>query len=334
MTVTPSLVGAIDGENLAFAVARADPELRLDAVRHYKTREFPTFTDAVQSYTHEQRLQTSGLQLGLAVAGVAKGDVISQVNCPWYISVSGLTSHLGVAPLIINDFAAIAWSLSSVTTARMRTIGAAVPKAVAPGCTFLALGTGAGLGAATLVVDEAGSTTVMSSEAGHSSFSPQSAREDALLGALRGKYGHVSFERLLAASGLLYIYGWLAESDGQKADPLLAAEDIVSAAVGRRHPRAVEAVDLFVEILGSFVGNSVLTAGAFDGAFLVGPLLGSMLPVLQSPRFRAAFIGKGRMKKMLNPVPTSFVDDDDARLHGVATALRNRRAGRLTPLAA
>lgn len=103
--------------------------------------------------------------------------------------------------------------------------------------------------------------------------------------------------------------------------------------MARSDRRAVEAVDIFSEILGSFVGNSVLAAGAFDGVFLVSPLLGSMLPTLQCSRFRAAFTGKGRMKKMLDPVPISFVPEEEARLYGLATALLARQAAQM-PLAA
>jgi glucokinase len=329
----PNMVGAIDGENVSFAIAGAGPELRLEAVRHFKTSEFPTFTDALQRYTREQQLSTKGLELGLAVAGVAKGDVISQANCRWYISVSGLRAFLAAEPLILNDFAAIAWSVASATAGRLKPIGAAMPRAVSPGRTFLVVGTGSGLGAATLVSDESGAVTVMGSEGGHCSFSPQNAREDALLAALRKKHGHVSFERLLSASGLQSIYAWIGERDGQ-AVPAPEAPKIVTAALSRRDPRSVEALEIFTEILGSFAGNAVLSAGAFDGVFLVSPLLGAVLPAIQGTRFRSAFTGKGRMKKMLDPVPTSFVPDEDGPLYGTARALLSRRGSQRMALAA
>ena len=331
--MTPKMVGAIEGANVSFAIARAEPELRLDAVRHFKTSDFPTFTDALQCYTREQQLPTSGLEFGLAVAGVAKGDVISQANCRWYISVSGLRAFLGNDPLIINDFAAIAWSVSTVAGSRLKALGGVMPRPLAPGRTCLVVGTGSGLGVATLMSDDKGSVTVIGSEGGHSSFSPQNAREEALLAALRKKFGHVSFERLLAGAGLQNIHGWLGERDGRPSAPP-QWEAIVAAGIAKRDPRAAEAVEIFADVFGSFVGNATLCAGAFDGVFLVSPLLGSMLPALQGPRFRAAFTGKGRLKKMLDPVPVSFVADEDTRLSGIATALLARQAAQPMPLAA
>lgn len=165
-----NLVGSIDGENLAFGIARAGTEIRLDAVSHYKTSEFPTFTDAVQNYTREQNLRTSELQVGLAVAGVARGDIITQASCRWFISVSGLKAWLGCDPLIINDFSAIAWALSALPASRMKTAGPFPPKAVAPGGTYLVVGSGPGLGVATIVADKSGFITVLGSEGGIPAF--------------------------------------------------------------------------------------------------------------------------------------------------------------------
>jgi glucokinase len=108
--MTAQMVGVIDGENVAFAMLSAGTDDRLESVQQFKASEFPTFTDALQSYTKAHRVQTTDLPLGLAVAGVSRGDVISFANCRWYISVSGLRSFLGHEPLIINDFAATAWS--------------------------------------------------------------------------------------------------------------------------------------------------------------------------------------------------------------------------------
>ncbi|WP_162806663.1 glucokinase [Sphingosinicella terrae] len=316
------LVCAIDGENVSFGLISDGDGRRLDAVRQFKTSEFPTFTDALQAYTRENRLSSAGLPLGLAVAGVTGGDVISLANCRWYISVSGLRAFLARDPLLINDFEAIAWSLAHVDTSRLTRIGVLPPKAPAPGRRFLVVGTGPGLGMATLSIGDDGAVTVIPGEGGHSSFAPQNAREDALLAKLRGRHGHVSFERLLASFGLQFIYANLMESKGRAGEPP-AAETIIAAAV-RGDALAAEAVEQFNAVLGSFVGNMVLCTGAFDGVFLVSPMLRGLVPLLDRGGFRSALTAKGRMKKALELVPVSFAADDNARLHGVAAAMRAR----------
>lgn len=314
------LVCAIDGENVSFAVVGADGGQRLDGVRAFKTAEFPTFTDALQAYTRERGLSTAGLPMGLAVAGVTGGSVISLANCRWYISVSGVTAFLAHEPLIINDFEAIAWSIAEADRAQLTQIGALPPKTAAPGRRFLIVGTGSGLGMATLVIGEDGAVTVIAGEGGHCSFAPQSPEEDALLLRLRSRFGHVSFERLLAGSGLQNIYEAVGEAKGRAAAPP-SAETIISSA---QHGDAIaaEAVDHFTAILGSFAGNMLLCTGAFDGLFLVSPLIRALVPQIERGRFRSALIGKGRMRKALEQAPVSFAGNEHSRLYGVAAALR------------
>jgi glucokinase len=319
MKMAARMVGVIDGENVAFALVGAGPEPRLEAVRQFKTTEFPTFTDALQSYTRDQQISTADLPLGLAVAGVSRGDVIGLANCRWYISVSGLKSFLGREPLIINDFAATAWSLINVEARSLKAIGPLAPRLPAPGRTFLVVGTGPGLGAATLVIRDSGAV-VLDSEGGHASFSPESEREDRLLAALRRKYRHVSFERLVSHQGLENIHNWLSESDDR---PAAGSDQIVAAAL-RGDARAREAVEIFASALGTFAGNQVLSAGAWDGVFLVGSMLRQMLPLLEGPVFRSALVSKGRMRKALERVPTSFAEGESASLAGAAAALAAR----------
>jgi glucokinase len=324
MPVQPNLVGAIDGENVSFALVKG-ADARLQAVREYKTDQFPTFTDALQSYTKENQLSTAGLPIGLAVAGVTRGDTISLPNCRWYISVSGIKSFLAHEPLVLNDFESIAWSLAGIAPGRLQPVGPMPPRPVGPGRTFLVVGTGPGLGTAVLAIGADAMPRVFAGEGGHSSFSPQNKEEDDLLAALRAKLGHVSFERLLANFGLQNIYAFVGERQGKRGEPP-PAEAIIAAAQ-RADAQSRASVDLFTSILGSFVGNVVLTTGTFDGVFLVNPMLGQMLPFLGDGRFRSAFVAKGRMRKSLETVPIAFADQYHARLEGVATALRARQAG-------
>jgi glucokinase len=322
MHMTAQMVGVIDGENVAFAMVAAEPKVRLESMQQFKASEFPTFTDALQSYTRTHRVPTLDLPLGLAVAGVSRGDIISFANCRWYISVTGLRSFLGREPLIINDFAATAWSLASVEAAQLRPIGPVPPRGVGAGRVFLVIGTGPGLGVATLVIRPDGAPVVLESEGGHASFSPQNAREDALLALLRRRLGHVSFERLVSNQGLQNIYGFLQEQTGRPSLPPAADHIIASAARGEALAR--DSAEIFASALGNFAGNAVLAAGAWDGVLLVGGVLRQMLPMLDAPAFRNAFLGKGRMRKALESVPTSFANVETASLAGAAAALRAR----------
>ncbi len=161
-----SLVCAIDGETVSFALIGAD--MRLHGLRQFSATEFPTFTDALQHYAKSSEVATDGLTLGLALAGIAKGDVISFANCRWYISVSGLQAFLRAKPLIINDFAATAWSLPSLDEGRISRMGPVPLRPFKAGGTYLVIGVGVGLGMATLAVGADGSIAAF--EAGSAMF--------------------------------------------------------------------------------------------------------------------------------------------------------------------
>ncbi len=317
-----SLVCAIDGETVSFALAGAG-DMRLHALRQFSAAEFPTFTDALQHYARSNAVATNELTLGLAVAGIAKGDVVSFANCRWYLSVSGLRAFLRADPLIINDFAATAWSLPSLDESRISRIGPVPLRPIKAGGTYLVIGAGVGLGMATLSVGADGSIAAFESEGGHASFAPQSEADDALLGALRRRFGHVSYERLLSHHGLQYLYTCVAERQGRHVAP--AEPSFILASGVRGDPIATETLEIFAGVLGAFAGNGLLAAGAWDGVVLVGDLLGKMLPMLDRSRFRAQMSAKGRMARALERVPTNFAAGEHACLTGAAAALRSRR---------
>ncbi|PSJ39628.1 glucokinase [Sphingomonas deserti] len=324
LPVEQQLVAAIDGDNVAFALTQGKERVRIEEVRRFPTSAFPTFTDALQSYTKGAGFRPDGSGFCLAVAGVSRGDVITLPNCRWFVSVSGLKAFLRTEPLIINDFAATAWAVPSADTTQLVRIGAVPAKPARPGGTYLIVGTGSGLGMAILSVREDGRIIVIESEGGHASFAPQNAEDEALLTALRKRFGHVSFERVLSRPGLENIYSILAEQSGRPVSDPPASSRIIASAASCTDPLAARAAKLFAAILGNFVGNAVLTCGAWDGVFLVEPMLGEMLPILNTGAFRSQFATKGRMSRALERVPTVWLSNDTATLAGAAAALQAR----------
>jgi glucokinase len=107
----------------------------------------------------------------------------------------------------------------------------------------------------------------------------------------------------------------------------MTADQIVGGAL-RGDPLARQTTDMFAAAFGSFLGSGVMTAGAWDGVLLVGSLLRQMLPLLEGPAFRGSFLAKGRMRKALEKVPTSFAEGENASLAGAAAAMmaQERRA--------
>jgi glucokinase len=319
------LVAMIDGESVGFALAQKTTSLHLDKIWHGKTADYPTFIDALQFYLKEHGLQPRQYECAVAVAGVPRGDVISLANCRWYVSIRGLSAFLRSEPIVLNDFAATAWSLTALDRSKLLPVGSQPPRPIQPGATFQVVGTGCGLGVATLHITRRGEVVVIESEGGHSSFAPQNELEEEILPHLRRQFGHVSYERIVSEPGLENVYRALAARAG-KSGPAPTAAAIKVAARQRTDPLAVDTIKIFANALGSFIGTTTMTLGAWDGVFLTGEMLQEMLPALNAIDFRARMTAKGRLSKLLAEVPVAMVNYSETRLLGAAAALASRQA--------
>lgn len=313
------LLAMIDGASVGFAVARPGGTVALDHVWHGSTADQPTFICALQDYLKTHGLRAGEISFALAVAGVPRGDVISLANSKWFVSVSGLRAFLRTEPLILNDYAASAWALTALDRGDIAPVGALPAQPIRPGGTYLVLGTGSGLGMATLHMTARGEVVVLDSEGGHASYAPQNAEEDRFLARLRAEFGHVSFERMLSGDAFGAIYK--AVRDPGATAPVPGTQSLIAAARNRSDPAAVRTMEIFVRTLAGFAGNACLTVGAWDGVFLVGDLLRSIAPFLTDQGFRRHFAAKGRLSKPLQAVPTAIVTAAEAPLLGAAAAL-------------
>src|SRR5205823_7498867 len=68
---------------------------------------------------------------------------------------------------------------------------------------------------------------VFASEGGHTDFAPRNELEMDLLRYLRGKFGHVSYERIVSGPGLVNVFHFLRDT-GRGAEPKWLTEEMAS----------------------------------------------------------------------------------------------------------
>ena len=85
---------------------------------------------------------------------------------------------------------------------------------------------------------------------------------------------------------------------------------------------AVEALELFIDWLGRFAGDTALLLGARGGVYLGGGIVPKLIAKLSSGSFRRAFEDKGRMAAYLAPIPVYVILAEFATLTGAAASLR------------
>jgi glucokinase len=260
----------------------------------------------------------------VACAGYVLDDAIVNENLPWPVSIREIRDALGIQRLaVINDFEAVAYATQFIETSETRSIIDAVQPA-SPG-PVLVMGPGTGLGSAVLLPGQP-RAQVLATEAGQISLAPGNEREIEILRVLARERPYVSFEDALSGPGLLKLYRALCELRVSPAHLLTPAE-ITGAALAGSDAAAVEALQVFCGLLGSFVGDLVLLYGARGGVYLAGGILPQIQPFLLTSTFAARYFNKGVMRPYLQQVPVRLIEHGQLGVIGAAGWFLDKREG-------
>ena len=186
---------------------------------------------------------------------------------------------------------------------------------------------GTGLGEAFLVCENGKYARALASEGGHADFAPTTDDELELLRFLRKRYhGHVSNERILSGNGIGDLYDFARLHSGEAEPGWLAAEiatgdrnaAVSKAALAKKDPTCVYALDMFAAILGAEAGNVALRVMATGGVVLGGGIPPKVLAALQSGNLIARFNDKGRFAPWTKNLSVRVALEPRAALLGAA----------------
>jgi glucokinase len=307
------LVGDIGGTNARFALVDAGSRQPRDE-RTVKCADYPGLEQAIRDYLLGHG-SPPVVEIALDVATGITGDFVHLTNGPWGFSIEQTRKAFGLSRLhVINDFTALALAVPTLTAAEVRKVGGGAP---VPATAIAVIGAGTGLGVSGLIPDDGG-WRALQGEGGHTSFSPTSPREAAVLQHLWRTYEHVSTERVLSGMGLENLYRSLCEIDGRAPAPLDPA-GITRAGLEGRDAHCREALDMFCAILGAAAANLVVTLGAFGGCYIGGGIVPRFGTYFDASPFRARFENKGRFRDYVAAVPTYVIEAATPALRGLAT---------------
>lgn len=328
------LAGDIGGTNSRLAYFQAqNGHLQLVSERIFPSREYSDFGEIVTKFLDDASTRPEVACFG--IAGPVHNGRVEVSNLPWVIEQSRLAKEIQLpATLLINDLEANAWGIGALSAQDLVTLNRVVPSngnqaVIAPGT---------GLGEAGLYWDGR-QHLVFACEGGHADFAPQGALQIELLRFLESKYRHVSYERILSGPGLVNVYQFLREKNGEAEPPGFAAHldrpdaaaAISGAALDGSNPLADQALELWISVYGAEAGNLALKLMATGGIFLGGGISPKILPKLLGPAFMRAFVDKGRLRPLLEGIPVQVVMNDKTGLLGAACCAaakaRNGKSG-------
>ncbi len=317
------LAGDVGGTKTHLGIFRHDGQtLTLLRDELYRTRDFKRLADACLDFLARGSEKIDGACFG--VPGPVIESQAHATNGPWEMREDALKQSLkGIKVRLINDLGATAYGVIHLPPAEVRVLQEGQYRLHCGDVAVIAAGTG--LGEAALVY-ERDSYYAVASEGGHSDFAPRNEEQIELWRFLNKQFGHVSVERVLSGPGLVNIYRFLrATSSNPEPDWLRAmiqnrdaAEAVSEAALGRRDPECMHAMEMFVDIYGAEAGNLALKVLALGGVYLGGGIAPKILPALTDGRFIRAFNDKGRLGEMLGKIEVRVSLNESAALLGAA----------------
>jgi glucokinase len=314
----PRLVGDIGGTNARFAwIAAAGAELT--EAESLPGSDYPGLTDAMRAYL-ARHAYPAPRRCAIGIANPVVGDHVQMTNHDWSFSISQVQREMGLERfLVINDFTALALSLTALQASDLRQVGGGKPVDGAP---LALLGPGTGLGVSGLLPAGAGPRAIpLNGEGGHVTLPAVNEREEQVIAALRRRFGHASAERALSGPGIVTLHQALQELGGGPAVALSAA-DITARALAGGDPHCVETMDLFFSLLGTVAGNLALSLGSLGGVYIGGGIVPRTGTQIDRSRFRASFEGKGRFRSYLQGIPVYVIEAKmSPALVGAARAL-------------
>jgi glucokinase len=299
------LIGDLGGTNARFAIASSvAPNFSDEMI--LQCADFESASSAIRHYLQEVGADAPKV-ICLAAAGPVHEQRVHFTNNHWSIAATELASEFANSRVrLLNDFEAIAHSIPLLHESHLRTIGSATTSELdSDDFTIGIVGPGTGLGTAGLR-KHGGVLVPIASEGSHTGFAPETELQMKVLAALREKFERVSVERLVSGPGVENIYWALGRIRGEEL-PAMSVAEIFARAIDGKDDDAIEAVQIFFEVLGQFAGDLALTLSAKDGIFIAGGVAQRYPELLETSRFRAAFENKGRYREWLERVPTQLI---------------------------
>jgi glucokinase len=301
------------------------------ASERYRSADWPDLASMVRHFLdHSTAAEAAPATAAcFAVAGPVQAGEARLTNLRWRLSESELAAACGIDRVeLVNDFAVLVHGLPHLQADQQAQIRAGRSESAEP---QLILGAGTGLGVA-IGIPTASGMRAVASEAAHAEFAPRTAAEWELKQWLQRDLviERVSIERVVSGTGLGHVARWLlAVRDPGNEHPLAAAKEsrvdlpaAVAAAAARGDDLAGDALQLWLSAYGSVVGDLALTCLGRGGIWLAGGTAGKLLEALRSPSFEDAFLGKGRLRPVLESMPIQALIDPEVGCFSAACRAR------------
>ena len=325
----------VGGTKTRLAFANADDPCHVLFEARYSSVQFDSFEPMLQTFLRDCEaagvlIETINVDvLTLALPGLVSDSIARLTNLPWVINKQSLKDRFGFHTVrFMNDFQASAFGTSQLQEKDKIILNQGVfnvseNSGLPPeNATRVAVGAGTGLGVAWADGNQ-NTACAHDTEGGHIDFAPADDTQIRLLKFLQLRHSHVSYERILSGDGLVSLYCFCADELGE--DKL--AEDKVAGITAqwvneqaKKNDKAADnALSLFVQIYGAYIGNIALLFKPYGGLYITGGIAAKILNKMQSEDFINAYLNKGRMRTLVEQITVYLVTNERVGVLGAVS---------------
>jgi glucokinase len=242
----------------------------------------------------------------LALPGLVNESTAKLTNLPWVIHKKDLIKRFGIKNVyFMNDFQASAYGTGLMQEKDRVTLnrGASGSSEINHNGISVAVGAGTGLGVAWVQSNQQG-MQAYDTEGGHIDFAPVNEQQIHLLEFLSKRFEHVSYERILSGQGMAALYTFCSG----KQDSNINAAWVNGHA--NEDQAASNALVLFTEIYGAYIGNIAVLFKPSNGIYITGGIAAKILQYMQSDAFKNAYLNKGRMRTLVEKIAVYLVTNE------------------------
>ena len=288
----------------------------------YPTEDYERFDQALRAFLGTpEALACPPAAAAFACAGPVKDNSCRFTNITWVVDKNEVERDFQIPCRVLNDFEAIGYGVTQLSDDQILKVHD-VPRD--PRGPISVLGPGTGLGEAQLFWDEGiDSYRVQPSEGSHATFAPRGWKQRALQAMVEAERGHCSVERVACGSGLVRIYNFLVTDEQSHRPGVVHMEEPTPASVSQvamdgSDPLAVEALDVFISIVGAEAGHMALRSLASGGVYIAGGILPKVINRATEGGLLDAFLWRASRfhDKVLKFVPLYVVLDEKVGLLG------------------
>jgi len=323
------ICGDIGGTKILLLLGQTiDSTTKVHLEHQYNSSNFTNFSEVLKDFLSKAKECTPTIAC-FAVAGPIAAQCSNLTNLPWQIDAKRITKEFSIPKVkLINDFEAAALSIENLPENDLETLQ--VGNLQTQSMKVL-LGAGTGMGVAWLTWQD-NCYIPLSTEAGHVDFAPSNSLQDNFLEFQRKKFDHVSIERVLSGNGLVDIFNFLQTALNKNNELIQTninvnnSQIVTDLALNRKHPIALKALNIFIEIYGAYAGNLALTGLCHGGVYLAGGIAPNIINNLKEGNFLKSFCKKGRYSEMMKNFPIYVVMNQKIGVMGAVREVQRMRS--------